>query len=782
MYVAANTSPPLSVSSQESTCDDQSPIPNDASFDSPTPCSPVINLKNNFNQQPLVYPQQNSNIQLQQQHKNNITPKIYNQTLFKSNQRQNHFNQYSQQNIHLQNQTASTIQQMQQPIFKKPRPINPHKNPNQSIIAHNVTPQPIRAHNTHQNFHQPIANHSQTNITQQWIQQGNHLHGVNNPPQNANLHHQIFSSKQGIMNPNIPQNMFSKLNTSNLKLKSQVVNQGHLTNQIQVNPVHNKNMLQTISNRFSVNKAVISSGGNMKKAPGQVLSYHRGKQTLHMTKNGNIAKKNPRVQQLIRTQLQRGIQNNLIKNNLQPVQQNQFTRMHQNIALNISQQNQPRNCVQPGPTIKFPIQKNQGNIPNNIFQGFFPQQKILGNIPQQHQPGNLPHHKSPGNLIQQFQLGNIPRQTPTQNQRQPLLQSLNRQVIQQQKHFIANKNTQQQDKMVLGIMKNANGQELFMQDEIERVREMRNTSKMSYRFECVSTNPTTTTYRKKYQLLLVYPHPYSEYTEYVSEIMLVIYHNIPPGVPCNYICPFCTHAVGCLCSVCKLENNRFHVLPKYKLNQVTQQSEEYQLVLKALEGTGRDNTSIYRHLEKVFKITSQFPGYPSNPKDSRLFYHGTSVESAMSILKTGFQILPTAASGRRFGNGCYFTPSFSTAAYYAANASRSGGIFTAVQYIFVCEIRKFRDLAQPVKLGGQFPNSGINHYHGRLTFDTDKDYQNPEGIPISYALKPRTIKALDSSLFADEIVVRNDEYIRPVYLARVLTIEYDNVRCRNCHN
>jgi len=294
--------------------------------------------------------------------------------------------------------------------------------------------------------------------------------------------------------------------------------------------------------------------------------------------------------------------------------------------------------------------------------------------------------------------------------------------------------------------------------------------------ELVEKNETPTSYRNRYHLLLVYPEGY---TEYVSEILLVFYHKVQSNIRCKFICPFCIHRADCLCSVCRLENNRYNILPKYKLSQATK--NEIQLVHKAFVGTALKNLPIISKLENVFKVSEDYQGIFDDPESSRLFFHGTSVDSAMNILTTGFRILPTAASGRRFGNGCYFTPSSSTAAYYAASASRAGGTYTSVQYIFVCEIRKFKHISKPQKLRVDQLYSSINHYHGKLTFDTEADIISPEGIPISCALKPRIVESLETSLFADEIVVRHDEIIRPVYLAKVLTTEYQNTRCKFCH-
>jgi len=745
MYVSPLST--SSVSSQESACDNQSPIPNDTSIhlSSPPQCSPVFSIKNNLQPTSVL----NSSIQPQ----HSFGPNFHNQTQLNILQRQNTLQQLSYQSLNVQQQTTTSMQQLR---FKKPKLMKKNKVSRQPVRSQNVYPHQIQSQNVSNNIFQQTTNHRQINTTQQQlIQNTNNFNGFQaNSIRKPNVQPQLIPDKQ--VQHSIPH----------------IVNQGHQRKQILVNPFQNMNTLNTISSRANIlNLSQMSV--NTRKLSGQVPFSQRGKQSLHITRSRTIAKKSLRKLQVPKSQLQRGIQNVNIQHNLRPVHHNKPTRMSQNVALN-SNLNKPVNFFQQSKVISHPIQNKQRMVANHNLPGAMPGQNLQGNFAQTQQLGNLHQNNPPGSILQQNYPRKFKQQTFTQNQ--PALQFLNTQFIQQSRNVNVPLNTPQQDRVVLGIMKNKDGVELFVQEEIDRVRRMRNICKVSYSFHLVAKDETATSYRNKYHLLLVYPEGY---TEYVSELLLVFYHKVQPNIRCKFICPSCIHRADCLCSVCRLENNRYNILPKYKLHQATE--GEFKLIHKAFVGTSLKNVHIISKLEKVFKVSEDYQVNFHNPSSSRLFFHGTSVDSAMNILTTGFRILPTAASGRRFGNGCYFTPSSSTAAYYAASASRAGGTFTSVQYIFVCEIRKFKHISKPQKLRVDQLYSSINHYHGKLTFDTEADMVSPEGIPISSALKPRTVESLDTSLFADEIVVRNDEIIRPVYLAKVLTTEYENTRCKFCN-
>ena len=247
---------------------------------------------------------------------------------------------------------------------------------------------------------------------------------------------------------------------------------------------------------------------------------------------------------------------------------------------------------------------------------------------------------------------------------------------------------------------------------------------------------------------------------------------------CDFVCPSCVHISACLCKACRLENNRLHGQSKHKLNQCEPDSVDFELISSAITGTALKNLPYILEIQKIFRVESEEQGFLSSPNGSRLFFHGTSTDNAIGILQTGFQI---SSEERKFGQGCYFTPSSTTAAYYAALKSTNVcNVCTPFQYIFVCEIKDFK-FSLPHQSYRPDQESLVDHYHGRITFNPNKSLFTREGVPISCELVPRIKqRTLETSLCVDEIVVRSEEFFRPVYLVKVRTIEYFGLTCKLC--
>ena len=500
---------------------------------------------------------------------------------------------------------------------------------------------------------------------------------------------------------------------------------------------------------------------NSKTTPNRGSSHQRANQPLHMTKNRNIVNNSPRMQQAYRVQLLLGIQHGTTQYNLQQ----KIAPFH--ASASSSQRNPPRNALQRHSTANVHQQNNQMTICSKTSPVKLPLIQMQGNFSLQ---------QLQGYISQQMPIGSRPKRFVTQNQLRPSLQFINNQITPQSPRGsdVSSNDQVVRDENVLGPIKDKNGELIKDEKDIKLIRKWRKSHPISYSFELVSGKHPSPDFQSEYEFVLIYP---LGYREYIGKLTVNCFYTIPSGIKSpSFICPRCIHYAGCLCSVCKLENNRFAPIPKYKLILSATGSPEYKFVYDTLNRTAL-NVSFKFLLQNVFKIVTEFKGISSDPADSRLFFHGTSVEEATKILTSGFQILPNAFSSERFGHGCYLTPCSSAAVYHSAIASRSIGIHTKVQYIFVCEIRRFRDLSTPRKSYREAQVSQIDHYHGRLTFDTETDRNNPEGIPISQGLMPRFVETLYTSMLTDEIVVRNDDFIRPVYLARILTNEYENLEC-----
>ena len=221
-------------------------------------------------------------------------------------------------------------------------------------------------------------------------------------------------------------------------------------------------------------------------------------------------------------------------------------------------------------------------------------------------------------------------------------------------------------------------------------------------------------------------------------------------------------------------------MPKYKVNNLEQDSDEIKFVHRAISGTVLKGVPLISSLIKVFKVATKFEGAFTDRAGSRLFFYGCSEKVAVKILEHGFLKPDFFLTCAQFGNGCYLTPSSTTAAYNAAINSRKNSVHASAHCIFLCEVRKFESRSRAQKRYELTEHSTIDHYHGMVTFDRSKDVFSPsDGIPVSCGLVPRTVEAIETSMLVDEIVVRHDEVIRPVYLAKVVTNEY-LVKCAKC--
>ena len=471
----------------------------------------------------------------------------------------------------------------------------------------------------------------------------------------------------------------------------------------------------------------------MNKAPPKTSGKkQKGKRTLKKTSS---------------KQLHKDTGNNANQQNIQLMQQNQAAKFQ---PLNNSQQSLPQNH----------FQQNQATIvPQQNIQTNYAHRNLKAAVNQQHQSSNQGSQHYPTVTAQQ---GSYVSQIPTQNLTQLIFQT----------------NVEQGDRLLMGVIKDNNGTRV---KEVNVNSAMKCFLNLSYRIVTVSQEKKDFFFENRYLLQLIYP---SGYTEDVSEILVGFCYKAFPvlGIQ-EIVCPHCAHAAGCSCAGCKMENNSVSPIPKYNLNRLEQDSADFKFVDMAITSTKLTDLPIVMSLLKAFRLTTEFQGAFTDFADSRLFFYGCSEKMAMHIVESGFRICDFG-NNSQCGNGCYLYPSSSAAALQAAGHSRVYGTHTTAQYIFICEVRKFESRAEAQKFGASINFSTINHYHGRLTFDRSRDLSSPDRIPISCSLKPRVVEALDNLLFTDLIVVRHDEAIRPVYLAKVLTNEYmfEGLGCVSCRN
>ena len=360
----------------------------------------------------------------------------------------------------------------------------------------------------------------------------------------------------------------------------------------------------------------------------------------------------------------------------------------------------------------------------------------------------------------------------------------------------ASEHDELQEEDVLGTIYCKDGYELIEQDDIDRIREMRKTHKITYRCELTNLWYDYLFLNKIFKFMFVYPEGY---TEHFYESSVTLYHSLPPQVDnssihfTQFICPFCNPCCHQICKVCRLiksETSMYDLMWSsiYKLNQVDPNSDEFNLIRKAAQGT---SLHVTLRLQSLYRICPRQPSpeiqsFPKN--DSRLFYYGTSRRDIGLLLNDhGFgsgkafidRPLIQKSPSEPFGPGYYFTACLSTAVQRAEDRSlrqKLDGHYTAARFVFMCEVKNFRKKCRTQKLNGEY--SDVDLYPGRFTFDADEDGETPEGIRVTCALKPRTVVTRD--LMADDLVVRDPDHIRPVYLLKVLNEGMENVCCNKC--
>ncbi|KAI6172676.1 Poly [ADP-ribose] polymerase [Aphelenchoides besseyi] len=213
--------------------------------------------------------------------------------------------------------------------------------------------------------------------------------------------------------------------------------------------------------------------------------------------------------------------------------------------------------------------------------------------------------------------------------------------------------------------------------------------------------------------------------------------------------------------------DRYYEQLKCKIELLSEDSTEAQLVKKYAHNTHGDTHNIRVQVKEVFKIErhGEEEKFTTEIPNRKLLWHGSRLSNFAGILSQGLRIAPPEAplNGYMFGKGVYFADIVSKSANYCM-AKQNTDSFLLLCEVALGKIQEQYDANPDIKK----PKKGYHSVKGLgATVPNDEEFEvlsNGLIVPCGRPIKANQNKQL--SLLYNEYIVYNVDQIKIKYLVR----------------